>query len=116
MRSSFYALLGGVSLVLVAGCMRHGKSQPPVAISQMPAACQATSFDAVAVERKAAPATLLVITSGGMGSGFVIRDGTEQLITSATQSGASTPTSASTAVMPAHAATSSTCSSSGPNG
>jgi S1-C subfamily serine protease len=82
MRSRFSSLFGGLVLVLGAGCA----VRPPAAWSTpgVPvagAACTG-SFNASLIEKQAGPATLLIATDTGAGSGFLIQDGKEQLVVS----------------------------------
>lgn len=78
MRYFRHALAGSLFVVLSAGCARPRVAAPEASVA--PDACQAGSFDAVNVERRAAPATLLIATSGGLGSGFAIQAGQDQLV------------------------------------
>jgi S1-C subfamily serine protease len=79
MRSRFIARWGStLSLVVLASCApKHRRPAAPPAAS---ATCSVDRFDAARVEREAGPATVLVATDHGSGSGFVIRDGLEQLV------------------------------------
>ena len=83
MRSLFSTLIGGLALVLGAGCA--GRPHAAWNFQNAPAAAGATctgSFNASLIEKQAGPATLLISTNAGTGSGFVIRDGQEQLVVS----------------------------------
>ncbi|HEX2871075.1 MAG TPA: serine protease [Polyangiaceae bacterium] len=82
MRSLFSTFVGGLVLVLGAGCA----ARPPAAwnLPSAPTASAACtgSFNASLIEKQAGPATLLIATDSGAGSGFVIHDGQEQLVVS----------------------------------
>jgi S1-C subfamily serine protease len=78
MRSRFIALCT-LSLVALAGCTPK-RSRPPTTPAASTPTCSVGQFDAARVEREAGPATVLVVTEHGSGSGFVIRDGREQLV------------------------------------
>lgn len=82
MRSLFSTLFGGLVLVLGSSCAV--RPHPAWNLSSAPAAATACtgSFNAAQVEKQAAPATLLIATDTGAGSGFVIQDGQEQLVVS----------------------------------
>jgi S1-C subfamily serine protease len=80
MRSRFIALWGStLSLVVLAGCTAK-RGLPAPATATATATCSVRQFDAARVGREAGPATVLVVTDHGSGSGFVIRDGQEQLV------------------------------------
>lgn len=77
-----YALLSAISVACATGCHYQpmATQAKPNTQSSPPAACSAGPFDAAAVERLVAPATLLVSAGTAVGSGFLIQDGTEQLV------------------------------------
>lgn len=67
--------------LLGVACFRPSQSTPKTATAAVAApACSAGPFDASSVERHAAPATVMVLSNHGMGSGFVINGEREQLI------------------------------------
>lgn len=73
-----FSLIAIGALALMAGCHYPStRFSPPTNPAPAPS-CGA--FDAAAVERQTAPATLVVATSDGLGSGFLIRDGQEPLV------------------------------------
>lgn len=74
------ALVGGLVLVLTAGCAGYGQRAVVVAATPPAAACMAGAFNASLVEKQAGPATVMLATNNGVGSGFVINDGSEQLV------------------------------------
>ena len=72
------------SLILGAsGCARTSAiSNAPAAapVREGPRDCSSGAFDSAAVQQVAAAGTVLVKTRSGFGSGFVIGEGSEQLI------------------------------------
>ena len=80
MRCRFITACGRTLTVLaLAGCTSKG-SRPATTPLTSPPTCSVGQFDAARVEREAAPATVLIATDHGSGSGFLIRDGHEQLV------------------------------------
>lgn len=81
MRLRFSALVGGLMLVLGAGCAGRPRAAWNLASAPAGVSC-AGSFNASVIEKQAGPATLLISTDTGAGSGFIIHDGQEQLVVS----------------------------------
>lgn len=77
MRSLLFTFFGGLVLVLGTGCAVRARPAP--AVLTAPTACR-EAFNAALIEKQAGPATLLISTNAGTGSGFVINDGREQLV------------------------------------
>lgn len=75
------ALFGGLAFIFLNGCAGYprGKALTRPNVAQA-TACVAGPFNAAVVEHQAGPATVLVVTANGSGSGFVINDGREQLV------------------------------------
>lgn len=78
-----HAAVGSIFLTLASGCAypRGGASaasstSSPAAVQQ----CRSSVFDASAVERRAAPATLLITSGNVVGSGVALQVGAEQLV------------------------------------
>jgi S1-C subfamily serine protease len=82
MRSLFSTFVSSLVLVLGAGCaVRPHKAWNLPSAPTAATSCTG-SFNASLIEKQAGPATLLIATNAGTGSGFVIRDGQEQLVVS----------------------------------
>jgi S1-C subfamily serine protease len=82
MRLPMSALFGGFVVALVAGCAARQHAVSGVLAPSVAAACAVGPFNASLIEKQAGPATLLIATNDGVGSGFVINDGREQLVVS----------------------------------
>jgi S1-C subfamily serine protease len=76
-------LILGLLILGASGCTRTSaiSSAPAAApVREGPRDCNSGAFDSAAVQQVAAAGTVLVKTSSGFGSGFVIGEGSEQLI------------------------------------
>jgi len=82
MKSRVLELSCAVALACATAC--NYAPQMPVRTPQLATfgskTCAAPQFDASSVEHRTGPATVLVQTEGGSGSGFLIDDGGEQLV------------------------------------